>query len=290
MSGAGYGAGAWGGMGWGDADTVGAGALTLLSVLAVSENVVLYTFSAPVLFTGLFDAGDAGDPLRYALAPDPTTTGYDGQPPRPVGTVLAALADGDGSGVLVTLDRPLSPWPSSYFVSAEGVQSADGTQSLAPGGDVLPMPGVARALVPNNPSAASPARLRDVANPFSGLDASALGVFPVDASGDYAFDQGDDGLRKRALRRLVTRKSAFAHLPGYGVGALAYVKKLATKSARDQLSGDAEKQLAQEPDVSKASVTLASDAARPELTRVAIRLRTTAGADVSLNDLALSGS
>jgi len=128
---------------------------------------------------------------------------------------------------------------------------------------------------------------RDFANPqtlggavASGLampDAALLGTFRIDATGDYAFDEGTETIRKRVIRRLVTAKGGFAHLPTYGVGITALGKRLAVAATLAAVAADAEAQILNEPDVAEVSVRPVVDATAPSIVRFQIRVRTKEG-------------
>lgn len=129
---------------------------------------------------------------------------------------------------------------------------------------------------------------RDLANPqtlrgavASGValpDAAALlGTFRVDAQGDYAFDEGVETIRKRVVRRLVTMRGGFAHLPNYGVGIPALGKRLAVAATLAAVAADAESQILSEPDVAEVSVRPVIDPRAPGLVRFQVRVRTKEG-------------
>lgn len=129
---------------------------------------------------------------------------------------------------------------------------------------------------------------RDIANPqtlrgavASGLsvpDAEALlGTFRVDAQGDYAFDEGIETLRKRVIRRLITAKGGFAHLPNYGVGIPTLGKRLAVAANLATVAADAEAQIASEPDVADVGVRAIIDPTTPSVVRFQVRVRTKEG-------------
>jgi hypothetical protein len=109
----------------------------------------------------------------------------------------------------------------------------------------------------------------DLANPQTERDSAgeALGTFSVTDAGDLANDHGRAYLRKRIFRRLATMKSAFFHLPGYGLQPPA--KKLFTPTTLRRLKLDVELQVKQEPGVVAARATV--DELRPGI--VALKLR-----------------
>lgn len=257
----GWGSEHWGGDPWGSGAGL-ASQLQLVLALAVRENVVRLTFDQGVLFTGVFDPGDAAAMARYSLV-TVDGTGIDGEPVRPVFPIVAELVAGSGQRVIdLSVDRPFSHWPCRYRVSVNGILSLTGALLVA--GSSLIFDGVHHALPALQPDLVIAAR--DIANPqtrsalFDPLPITdsplALGAFPTDATGDYAFDEGAVSYKKRVIRRLITRRGRFAHLPNYGVGILASVKQLARQGVREALAAEAESQIRQEPETIGVKVTI----------------------------------
>lgn len=252
---------------------------TLQSVLAQAENALAATFDQGIYFSQLLDTNDASKPSSWQVLPISGTVGYDGLPARSVSVVSTSVLTVDGSGntksVLVTLDRPLSPYPAQYTLVAVGIWNAAQTLS---GTTAVNFPSVYRQLQPAQVQ--SPALARDFANPqtLSGAVGSTvdkpyqqpLGSLGYAVDHDYAIDQADVGLMKRIARRLFTKKNGFAFLPGYGVGVTAYGKRLSKASVREQLAADCEAQISREPEVARVVVSLRQDAANPQLVRVGI--------------------
>jgi len=123
---------------------------------------------------------------------------------------------------------------------------------------------------------------KDISNPMSfgatdALSATALGTFTYDDSGDLAFDTGFASLKKRILRRLFTRRGAFAHLPTYGIGIQQYAGKLRTISNQQRLIADIEQQIGEEPEVVAVKVKLLDIAGHPEMLNIKILVKTKAG-------------
>lgn len=281
----------WGAGPWGAG---GAAALELLSALAIRENVVRLTFNVAPQFTMLLTPNDASNPKRYQFVPLAEPVGLAGEPARPVLPVLVErprLAGAQGAVLEVTLDRPMTPWPSRYRVAVNQLVSVDGAL-LLPGRTSFVFEAVYRQLRPQ--SASSPTPSRDVANPQTyqaqldplpqAGDPLALGVIPIDASGDYAFDEGMTQLKKRVFRRLLTKKGAFPALPGYGVGIPSYGKRLGIEGIRQQIVEEAQVQLRQEPDVAAVRVSAFSSPQNAAVTIFRVRIRVAGtGGDVQFD-------
>lgn len=297
MSGPGWGSMPWGAGPWGAASGV---ELRLLDAYAIAENKVRLTFNVAPFIVGTLAPHDAAAVARYQFTPSAEPVGLDGEPARAVLPILierARVAQSFGSVLDVTTDRPLSPWPTIYRISVNGLRSSTG-MPLAIGHTSKEFRGLYRALKPQDPTTPTPSR--DIANPQTYLgqldpipqagDPLFLGVFPIDASGDYAFDQGVQQLKKRVLRRLVTNPGAFPALPGYGVGILRYGKRLSTEGIRLQVAQDAQDQIAQEPDVAAVTVTTRTDLANPSVTIFAIRVKMASTAGTVQFDVPVSAT
>ena len=277
-SGAGWGATGWGGGGAGDA-------LQLLAALAVRENVVRLYFSEPPKFTSLLDPSDAFNPSRYSIVPIDGTFGADERPTRAVTPAAAAqvvAAGAAGTQIDVTVDRPFSPYPSRYRVSANQLVTAAGGALLDPLYTSTVFDGVYRGMPAITPALTY--TRRDIANPqvlaaalLTGDSGYALATFVVDETGDYATDQGETSYRKRVFRRLTTRRGRFAHLPNYGLGVVAASKQLARPGVREALAADAEAQIRLEPETRDVKVTLVQDPSTPDVTYLRVRAQTLTG-------------
>ena len=272
----------WGGAPWGLSPWgTGGTALTLLSALAVRENVVRISFDQPVYMSELLDPHDAANPEYFTVVADSSTTGLDGLPARPVAPAHVVASGGAGAVLDLVIDRPLSPYPAVYLVAAHNLLTAGGApQDLARSSATF-------FGVQQGKSHVGPRPLgRDFANP-SGLDAmiragaapdpAQLGAFAVDATGDYGVDAGVASLKKRLYRRLLTKRGSFAHAPGYGVSVVDQVKRLATPAARSRLRSEAEEQAKQEPEVLGARATLERLPGAANGWLLTLRVRTRAG-------------
>lgn len=267
MADSGYGGGGWGVWPWGDGDY----AFALVEAHSWRENVIRLEFNQNVFYSGLFDTFDAGVASKYTITPVSESLGMDGEPARAVTVVKAQLVRddpdvlpaGEGRFLDLTLDRPFTPFPALYTLHISGtVYSEDKSETIED--ETAQIVAVYRELAKPIIDEATPSR--DIANPqtLSMMEASLprpsaalLATYSADDTGDYAFDQGMVSLRKRLYRRTFTRKNAFAHLPGYGLGIQEFTKKLGTSTVQSRLATDAEAQFLQEPEVAKCRVTFA---------------------------------
>ncbi len=282
MSGVGWGAGKWGSSGWG-----GSIALIVEGSVAARENAIQVEFSQRIYFSGVLDENDASDIAHYTLTPVAGGVGMDGSPVRPVNVVTATMADvtgGEGRFLELTLDRPMSPWPCEYTLGINGIYTED--QSSAMPDRTIVVTSVFKQLVV--PSRAVGVIARDIANPQTlsnayhshvpnPLDPLNLGTVVTDDTGDYASDDGESAFKMRCIRRLITKKNGFVHLPGYGVGVPTYGKKLAQSSVMTSLATDAEAQIAREPETEKVVVRPGIDPLHPNKVRFVIIAKTKTG-------------
>lgn len=257
----GWGSGPWGG---------DLGSTLLLESLGFHrDNVIRAVFSAPIYLSTILDPGDASDVSRYSVQPVAGTFGFEGSAAHALTVVSAAIGEeGDaltggafvdastipGRVLDLTLDRGAAPAPTEYDVTLR-VQSNvgeffDGTARTV---------AFRRLIVDASGDAIAPARdfhnpptleaaLDPLPDPF---DARLLATMRVAEDGDYGFDEGVASYKKRVLRRLISRRNGFVHLPGYGIGVVDMAKRLARADLRAQLIADTETQVAREPETEK---------------------------------------
>ncbi len=157
----------------------------------------------------------------------------------------------EGLFLYLVLDRAMSPYPCLYALTFTNVLSADGLTSLT---GTAETDAVFRLL--QQPTLAFAQANSDIANAQVASDGSAiLGVNYPGEDGDYAADQFPTSLKKRVLRILITKKNAFAHLPGFGVGVPQEGKRLARPGVLEMKAVDAQIQISRDPDVRECSVT-----------------------------------
>lgn len=289
----GWGAGSWGGSPWGGGPpfTPG-GAFSCTGAFAPAENVIRLLFTQVPYYSEIFDAYDASDVDHYTVTANTASTGWDGYAARAVSPVQVLVSTAQPNALDVYLDRPMSPYPTEYTIAFEDLASAS-LGVVVPSGQFT-LFGCFRKLQPQSEDVVLPTA--DFANPQtvsaiqgSGVGSTlgpsaALGVYNVDDSGDYAFDAGIQTVKKRIIRRGVTKKGAYAHLPaGYGVGLVDACKSLSIPSRRDAYAADYESQIMQEPEVVSAKVTAIQDPIVPSLVHFIILAKTRSGMTISMD-------
>lgn len=225
--------------------------LSVSNAVCVRENQVRVTFSSAVRFTGTREPGDGGDPSNYTVVDS-------------VGAVYRATLVLQVSDAVVDLVL-------GDVLSSDATVSVSGVVSTL--GDAL---GTAYAATIAAIPYKTPAVLDATAGGARDI-ASVNGVWVVDRGGDFATDVGLVQLRKRLFRRLTTPKNAISHLPGYGVDVAAYIKQLASSSARARLINEIELQFVQEPEVLSARALLVQ-VGNKGLWRLKVNVRTRLGA------------
>ena len=283
----GFGSGGFGLSPWGG----GAGAsFDLLGADAVSETVVRLLFSEPPYQDGVGGVGDAFDPDNYTVTAT-SGTGLDGKAIRTVLAISASVLPYPvGQYVDVTVDRPFSPYPCLYLVSCTGLRGAVSGLPLTAGSTAASFHGMLRtvesqdrSLALKNRDVASPQSPADTMDPLPDPMSAVLGSFNTDSTGDYAFDEGVTGYRKRNLRRTYCRKRRFVFLPPtWGAGVVDELKHHNSAAVREAIRADIEQQWLDDPETKTCTVTTVLDATAPQLVRYRIQARLGDGRSLNL--------
>ncbi len=273
------------GTGWGTApygnpeDTSSFG---ISRAVAVRENVIEVVFSEPIYFSSFLDIKDASNAEKYVMNTLPSI-GNNGQDARPV-SVVKVEKGSDSSTILLWLDRSMTPYPARYSVQCLNIWTENKTTPIDPCFGTYGLYGSFKTLQQNlfdlvvpQRDFASPQTKDAFADPLPFSFEQYLGVFNIDDRGDYAFDEGETSFKKRILRRLVTMKNGFQHLPGYGIGIQQYAKKLSRATDRQKIATDIQLQLRREPEVAEASATFTPYPKRPDAVKLTIKIRTKTG-------------
>lgn len=140
---------------------------------------------------------------------------------------------------------------------------------------------------PQRQTTAAGLALRDIANPPT-PNSPVGGTLEITSSGDYKSVTGEALVRKLIIRRLISSKGDFFHLPNYGAG-LRVKDTMANVDLR-KLSRELESQIMFEPEVEAASVGLSYTAAASALVvQLKVKLRQT-GQEVSVSMMVPSGT
>ena len=281
----GWGLTPWGAGQWG---LGGAETLQLLQALAIRDNVVRLWFNEAPIFTGVLDPHDASSADRYVIVPIAGTM-IDHTNPRPVTPIIIErVAEPLALGRIldVTVDRHFDGYPGSYRISVNRLVSAESGVWLDPVMASIEFYGAeqvdilrARDLAMPTRDIANPQTLAALLDPLPVTTVGTLGSIPTNIDGDYAYDEGITGYKKRLWRRITSRKNRFAHLPGYGVGLPSKLKQLGKSSVRFALAADIRSQVLEEPESIAASVSIIPDPNAAGLYRIRMRVQSTISND-----------
>ena len=242
-----------------------------MRAIAVAGQIVRVVFNAEPKHESSSGLDDAFNPQNYAVS----VTSGTGASLRCIGVhpLIASvpaygLRSAGEYAIDVQTDRPMVAGLTYSVTVTARVVAANGQALIAPfarsfiGAD---RPRMAR-------SNGSTAALTDLANDSFG------GGVTIDSGGDWAPHSGRESTRKRVLRRVTTKKGAFAHLPGYGTNLRA--KEPMTNAKLRTVKTDASQQIAQEPDVMSSKVGATQTA--QGITRLDIQAKTTEDQDASV--------
>lgn len=277
------------GTGWGDVPYGSPETESILSVsnaVAERENSILVTFTTPIYFSGLNDAKDSSILENWSIQTI-ESVGYDGKPARLVQPIKIEYVD--NITLRVWLDRPMTPYPSKYKIKATNIWTVSQTDQIDNcynefglyGSFANLQPNIQDQMVPQR-DFASPQTKSSFLDPLPFIDPSLLGVYNIDDNGDYGFDEGITAYQKRIIRRIVTIKGSFVHLPGYGIGIQKYSKKLSRALDREKFAQDIKLQLLKEPESKKVQVTFTPYKSHPNAVKLTIRIVTTLGFTVNV--------
>lgn len=236
----------------------GPGQIEVLGAYAVARNEVL-------AFTNVAPRADdpegwdsATNPRNWALATlDPTVTsgGLSAVPEPTPGAVPTRfpsivqvdLDDDEETTLHLFTDVPLE-LRVRYRLSVVMMVGSTGQTFVGPTDFLF------RGLAPQRALARG---VREPLEPYRDLDTSRAGAFRFEPSGDIGVHAGNESLKKRVYRRILTDPGGFAHLPRYGAGLR--VKAAMRNGTLQELANNLAEQIRREPDVAAASVTLDVD-------------------------------
>lgn len=120
----------------------------------------------------------------------------------------------------------------------------------------------------------SPKDLANIPTPFEDL---VGGTLQITSGGDYASMSGDALIRKLIMRRLVSKRGDFFHLPTYGAG-LREKEPVPTVDLR-KIATEVEQQVALEPEVAESRANVSYQAAASAMV-IQVKARLKASGDV----------
>lgn len=258
----------------------GPGIITILGVLPVGINEAIVVFDKPPLADDSEGFNSATNTKNWDIeAIDPSIPSTSDPsiiyiPPKEVvptydpGVGACELDDEDATQIHVFTEGPMEPRVRYKIMVQPSVEGAD-CETLA-GVDTFEFQAPSRG--PRRASRfVQEDRYRDLDMQFFPVDEKqAQGTWRHEPSGDIAIQDGEASLKKRVIRRILTTRGAFAHLPNYGIDPM--VKSLARSGNIQALINDIAEQVRQEPDVSQVGVS-AERSSTPGLLDLAIYIR-----------------
>ena len=245
MATTGWGTGTWGTGSW---STGGPGTLTIDRAVPLGPTSLRVFVSKELRALSSIATGDATNPRSWSVQRLDTNAFL---------TVLSATVANDLLSADLQVLQKLSSWPQQVRVSGVGLLDKVGGLLGSPSSADAPGMEKSPPLLPTS-------QVEDLANPQFDTDLQVGGTLRVDGSGDYVRHAGVEFLRKLILRRLVTGRGGFFHLPDYGMGI--QVKQPLTGSDLVKLQAEVQRQVLNEPEFLTARATLELDAAKNLLT------------------------
>jgi len=227
--------GSWGGSTWGGLTVT----ISLESAAALGQRLVDVWLTGVPAASDPYAIGDALNPLIWSISRADTGE---------VLTVAGVTRVSAQRYRLQTIET-LGPVSVTHTVSTETLRAVSGTLCIPP----------RSATFAGIESLDTPLAIADrpidlaTAGVVSG-SAILGGSMVVGDDGDYTTHSGDELLRKLIIRRLITRRGAFTHLPEYGLGLP--VKMPLRSSMLATLKTQIEQECLKEQDVAAASASL----------------------------------
>lgn len=251
--------------------------LSLVSAIAISTNEVQVTLTQTPLHESVTAPGDALNPTVWSV--------------QRLGTldflnVLSVRVVDPVTYVITTL-QPFGPHSELHRVSSITLLSEFGEpitgSTSADFYGLLGQDLASAVIAAQNRNALT----KDIANPPTPVvvPSAAGGTLQISTDGDYKVESGLPLLRKLIIRRLISQKGEFFHLPDYGVGLA--VKGILGAADLIQLRAEIERQVLREPEVAEVNATLILGASNDLTIQIRAKLRATGEQlDVSLSSSA----
>lgn len=251
--------------------------LSLVSAVALSTNEVQVVLTQEPLHVSPTSPGDAFNPATWTV--------------QRLGTLdylnVLSIREIDPITFVLTVLQPFGPYSELHRVMSTTLLSKYG--DLITGGisadfyGLLGQDVASAVIISQNRNALT----KDIANPPTPIVAPDTigGTLQISTDGDYKVESGVPLLRKLIIRRLITQKGEFFHLPDYGVGLK--VKGIMGASDMIQLRAEIERQVLREPEVEAVNAVLLLGSSNDLTVQIRVKLRATGEQiDVSLSSSA----
>lgn len=243
---------------WSFTTTIG---FRLVSAFPINSNTIRAVLSKEPRHQSALSSIDALNRLNWHVVvsagagSDPVVERVENALPQP--TLFAGFPDAWSVDLRVDVQLLLATTyetralPSSSFLAVAGpITSVDGDAMAADPNDRHEHPGIVVPR-PRRPPRSSRAAV-GVDLRYDTFD----GIFRLDGKNDIDVHAGPDALRKRIIRRLITARGGFRHLPTYGVGLR--VKEINTTTSVAALRSEILRQVRQERDVADVDAVVQS--------------------------------
>lgn len=223
-----YGYSTWGGL----SVTTG-----LSSVLPIGPRVLQVDLDSPPLAASAFGASDALNPDVWSLVRQDTSESY----------IIASVTRVTPTRFRLQLIAALGGPTVTHRLGAYTLRSPVGVLATAP-----------RYLDFQGPAFAPFAPPEQLNRPIDIASAGVGAAFRIGPTGDYVQHSGAELVRKLIIRRIVTVRGSFRHLPNYGFGIQP--KGFINDTILFQLRSEIERVVLKEPEVVSARVKLTRSA------------------------------
>lgn len=240
----------------------------------LNSNTIRVFFSLEPRHQSPLSSNDALNRRNWSLevlagaGPVPTIESVENALPQP--TIFSSLPD--AWSVDLRLDQRLLLATSYRTTANAAIRSALASSALDPLASSGTHPGI---------SVARPRRPPRSSRAVDGVDLfydTFQGLWRLDGRRDLDVHAGDDARRKRIIRRLITARGGFKHLPGYGVGLRT--KEPVTTTRLAELRSEIRLQLLEEEDLEDVRVD-ANQIPDGVVVRIVAKPRASAGIEMT---------
>lgn len=259
----------WGKDPWGTgiwAGVVPAPPLVLDSAVAISTKEVEVTFNRDPQIIAPTADGDALNPNTWVI--QRLDDGF-------FFSILGVLQT-EPLKIVINVLQDFGPSTVQHRVLSTTLLDSEGNPISSPPLNSADFAGILAAEAKDAPTRArnQSNAIRDIANPPvppNVMGTNVGGTLVINSAGDYELESGNPLLKKLIIRRLITLRGGFFHLPDYGVGLGS--KELLPAANLIQLRAEIIRQIQREPEVEDASVRLLLGTQNDLTVRIGAKLR-----------------
>jgi len=249
------------------------GSFWIESAYAIGSNRVLIVFSSNVKQESPLGFGDALNPDNYVLSSTEDT-----EPP-----VVSTITPGDTAReVIVNMNPDMEP-ETEYTITVSDARIAEGIGIfIDPKTAYFDSPSFEKTLEDKAGNDLA-LELSPEISGFTDSELIELGGHRVDGTGDYAFSDTDESLKKRIRKRLIVSKGGYVHLPKFGLGLKKYKGMNRTSAVLRDIQNDIVSQVNSEADVESSSVSFSQPVGYPRISVINIRVKTKRNTELTIS-------